>query len=173
MLAHVAEELHQRLLPQPVGVVEDHRRLDAGRPQQPPDLDAEAVDVRLRCGVVEERALDLPARRVPDEPRPPAQERDGTVPRPREVRQQHHRVEAPRVEARGRRVEPDIGDDLLLRGERAEGLVGHLVDEPPLAEGGDQVAALRIHRSPSGGPAAARASQASGVHRSASRSPPR
>jgi len=70
---------------------------------------------------------------VADHGRPAAHERNGAVAGPLHVGEGHDGHEAPDVEARGRRVEPDVAGHLLACQDPAGlGLVGHLLDEASL-----------------------------------------
>ncbi len=130
VLAHVPQEVEQSHLAQPVQVVDDESLGGAGAEvEEPGELVADGMDVRLDGRPIEKRSLARPTRRVPDQPRRPADHRHRLAARALEPHQAVDGHEMAHVERAERRVESVVRADQLVRGQACLQAVRHVVDE--------------------------------------------
>ena len=143
VLPDVPQEVHEVHRYQPVGVVDDARRIGGDLEiQQLRELRPDAGQVRL--GLLERQQLPFqrPAARVADEAGPASHQRDRRVAEPLQPDQRHDRQKRSDVEARRGRVEADIGGDLLAREQLARPL-GRLVHHASPFEFAEQIVGHR------------------------------
>ena len=109
MLPDVAQEVHEALLDEPVGVVQDQRlggpRIEV---EQPCHLVALEVHVFARLLLREQGAFTGFAARVPDEAGAAAHQRDRSVTGQLEMPQQHDRHEIAELQAGSGGIEPAV-----------------------------------------------------------------
>ena len=98
------------------------------------ELVADGVDVGLDGRPIEKRSLARPTRRVPDQPRRPADHRHRLAARALEPHQAVDGHEMADVERAERRVESVVRADRLVRGQARLQAVRHVVDEAAPAE---------------------------------------
>ena len=97
------------------------------------ELRADAGDVRLDLLGDEQHALLRLAARIADHAGAAADQRDRRMAGALQARQRHHRQQRPDVQARGGRIEADVGRDALAR-EQLGQPVGRVGDQPAPGE---------------------------------------
>ena len=130
MLSDVAHEIDGAKLEQPLRVVDHPRRGRSAEIEEPLELRSDRRRVGGHDGVIRERSFLRLAARIADETGPAADQGDRAMASALEVNQPHHRHETADVEARRRRVEPDVRRHLTAV-ERAADLLGVLKEQIP------------------------------------------
>ena len=146
VLAHVAQEVGQRVGAEPAGVVEQ-QPMPIGEVDEPLELAPDGLAVGLEPLRVRECPLVLLAARVADQARSPAHQGDRTVPGLLDAPHRAQLEEAAHVEAVGGRVEARVERQGVVVEQLGKLGVGHLVDQaPPLELGGQLAHRTRLPR---------------------------
>ena len=136
MPADLAQERDIFELAQPFVIVDQHRvARPVAKGQEPLEHPPDRGDIRRDVVRRQHLARFVLARRIADLGRPPAHQHDRLVPRLLQPPQHHDLHQAPDMEARRGRIEPDIARNHLTPRQRVKrGGIGHLVNIAALVE---------------------------------------
>ena len=132
VLSHIAQEVDEGLLDEPIGVVEDEGLRRSVEVEEPRHLVALALQMLADLLLREQRPLAALAARIADQAGAAAHQHDGLVAGELEVPQQHDRHEIAELQAGCGRIEPAVHRAALRAEVRRDFLRGVVDETAPL-----------------------------------------